>query len=111
MSGCHEKSAITVTCCEPPLFITSVLVAPDTATIRVGQTLRMTVTVQERADSVYSVAWASSDTTKAAVDSTGLVTGKATTQDVAICATAISTGHASVENCANVTVVVAGTPP
>jgi hypothetical protein len=102
-TSCHEAPSLVCPCGPPHPLIESVLVAPDTATITVGQTLRMTVTVRESADSTYSVAWSSSNATGASVDSTGLVTGKAASPGVAICATASSQG-ASVENCATVIV-------
>ena len=92
-----------------PPVVKSVLVTPDTATIYVGQTLRMTVTVQEITGRPYSVAWSSSALALASVDSTGLVTGRAMTPRVVICAEASNVAFSSVVNCATLTVQVAPT--
>jgi uncharacterized protein YjdB len=63
-----------------------------------------TVTRSGGYSAAYSVLWTSSDATKASVDSTGLVTGKAASLGTAICATASGIGAASVQNCATVIV-------
>jgi len=63
-----------------PVPVVSVVVSPDTATRTVGQTLQLTATPRDSIGGALTgrtVAWSSSDTAKATVSSSGLVTAKA----------------------------------
>jgi hypothetical protein len=104
LAGCRSPTETVIgTCCAP--YSISLLVRPMNATIAVGITIQMSDTISNNPSNLaYSVWWNSSDTTKATVDSTGLVRGKAASPGIAICATAVRAGFASVENCATVTV-------
>jgi hypothetical protein len=85
-----------------PIYVT---VTPASATISVDQTLQMADSIVSNPDNVaYAVSWSSSDTTKAGVNSTGLVTGKAPSPGVAICVTAHAAGYPTVVTCATVTI-------
>jgi uncharacterized protein YjdB len=85
--------------------VESVLVTPTSSTVKVGATVQLTVAVNTTPSNfTYSATWSSSDTTAATVNSTGLVTAKASSSGVAICVTTNATGYANVENCATVVV-------
>src|SRR5690348_11907048 len=61
-------------------LVASVIVSPGTATLALGDTLRLTATVKDSTGAVLTdraLTWASSDTTAATVDATGLVTARA----------------------------------
>ena len=83
--------------------VESILVSPSTGTVKVGGTLQLTAAVTSP-DVSYTLTWSSSKATAAGVVSSGLVTGKAASSGVAICATTSGTGEASVETCATVVV-------
>lgn len=62
----------------PLVTVASVTVNPATATIQVGQTVQLAATTKDAAGKVLTgraVTWASSNTTVATVDATGLVSG------------------------------------
>lgn len=85
--------------------INSVLVAPSSATISVGQQIPLTAVVDADAGITPTVKWTSSSTAAATVDlNTGLVTGVTASPGVAICATASAANVASKENCATIVV-------
>jgi len=93
----------------PKASISQVLVAPGTATISPGQSVRIVATVSTSpSGSAYAVTWTSSDSGAATVDSTGLALGVAASPAVSICATA-NTGSVSsnVRSCATLTVAPA----
>lgn len=101
-AGCEPTS--------PKPSVIDVLVAPDSATITQGQSLRMIATVTTNpSGSAYSVSWTSSDAQAATVDSTGLVLGVAGSPAVSICAT-VNTGSASAGTQACATLVVQPAP-
>lgn len=82
--------------------ITSVTVAPSTATVSVGQTAQLSATVVTAGFAPKGVVWSSSDDTKAVVDSvTGLVTGVAAGSATI---TATSTYDSTVKGTATITV-------
>ena len=88
-----------------PGKVNSVSVAPATATLTVGQQIKMTAAVNADAGIAATVTWTSSDATKASVvDVAGVVTvtAVAATPGVAICAT--STVNTSVKGCGSVVV-------
>jgi hypothetical protein len=87
--------------------ITSVQVAPSSATISVNQTVTLTAAVNASAGLTTTVAWSTSSAAAATVTQAGAVTGVTASPGVAICATASATGVASVENCATVVVQAA----
>jgi uncharacterized protein YjdB len=89
----------------PRPTIGAVLLAPDTATISIGQSVRIVATVNTNPNgSAFDLAWATSDPSKATVDSTGLIHGISAGQ-VSICVTATSGGgNSSVKSCASLTV-------
>lgn len=98
-----------IAACEPTSprpSIRQVLVAPGTATISAGQTVRIVATVSTNpTGSAYAVTWTSSNSAAATVDSTGLTLGISASPAVSICAIA-TTGSASSEvgSCATLTV-------
>src|SRR5438105_4186179 len=75
----------------PPPAVASVAVAPPTASLIVGDTVRLAATVKDASGNVLSarvVTWASSNPAVATVSGTGLVTGvRADAQQVMITAT------------------------
>jgi len=82
--------------------ITSVTVAPSTATVSVGQTAQLSATVVTAGFAPKGVVWSTSDNTKAVVDPvTGLVTGVATGS---VTITATSTYDNTVTGTATITV-------
>lgn len=82
--------------------ITSVTVAPSTATVSVGQTAQLSATVVTAGFAPKGVVWSTSDDTKAVVDPvTGLVTGVATGSATI---TATSTYDNTVKGTATITV-------
>jgi len=91
----------------PTPDVTSVTVAPATATMSVGETVNMTASVTAINGAAATVTWSSSDATKASVSATGTVTAIAATPGVAICAT--STVKADRKGCASVVVQAATT--
>jgi uncharacterized protein YjdB len=102
LAGCEPTS--------PAPQILQVLVAPGTATISQGETLRMVSTVTTNPPgSPYSVTWTTSDAQAASVDSTGLVLGVDPRPGVSICATA-STEDLSSNMMACATLVVQAAP-
>jgi hypothetical protein len=88
----------------------SVLVVPDSATIVVGQTIRLAARVTSDAviSTPYLFSWASADPTKARVDSTGIVTAEAVTTGVKVCAAASNIATSNAVGCA--TVIVQAVP-
>ncbi len=86
------------------LKIESVLVAPSSATISVGQTVQLTAAVNADAGVTATVTWSTSSSAAATVSQSGLVAGVASSPGVAVCATASASNAASVENCATVVV-------
>jgi uncharacterized protein YjdB len=92
-------------CDLPTNEVEAVLITPSSDSLKVGATVQLTVTVYTKpANLVYTLAWSSSNSAAAGVDSSGLVTGRAASSGVAICATTSGTAEASVENCATVVV-------
>ncbi len=94
------------------LKIESVLVAPSSATISVGQAVTLTAAVNVDAGVTATVAWSSSSAaaTLSSSSNTGTtVTGALSSPGVAVCATASAAKAASVENCATVVVQPAQT--
>jgi len=92
--------------------IESVLVAPSSATISVGQAVTLTAAVNVDAGVTATVAWSSSSsaaTLSSSSNTSTTVTGATSSPGVAVCATASATGAASVENCATVVVQPATT--
>ena len=84
-------------------------VTPSSAAIAVGDTLRITATIANNpSNAAYAVSWSSSDTTKAVVNTNGLVFAKAASPGVSICASASAAGNATVVSCA--TVIVQAVP-
>lgn len=87
--------------------VASVVVAPESATVVVGRTQQLTVTLKDTRGRVVRgrpVAWASKDTSVASVSSTGLVTA------VALGSTTISATSEGKNGSATIT-VVASPPP
>jgi uncharacterized protein YjdB len=72
-------SALSIACLARPTGISALLVSPPTASVGVGDAVRLTATPPD--GDVYShapsVTWSSSDPAVATVDATGLVTGVA----------------------------------
>jgi uncharacterized protein YjdB len=89
----------------PPEGVRSVTVGPDGGQVAVGGTLQMTaaVTLEPGTTGPATVTWASSETAKATVNATGLVTGVAV-GSVAITATA-TVGTSSASGQASLSVV------
>jgi hypothetical protein len=83
--------------------ITSVQVAPSTATISVGQSVTLTAAVNAAAGVTPTVTWSTSSSAAATVSQSGVVLGVLASPGVAICATATS-GSQSLEGCATVVV-------
>src|ERR1017187_1887505 len=95
---CSPRGPVAPGCDLPPEI--SVLVSPTNATIDVGMTIQMVNTIRINPPSTnYTVSWSSSDTTKAGVNVSGLVTGKALSPGVAICANLNAMGY-STQACA-----------
>lgn len=72
-----DASTIQVTDTDEPVPATGVTVTPATTSLAVGATRQLTGTVNPADASDKSGTWKTSDTTKATVNSTGLVTGVA----------------------------------
>ena len=73
-----KQGQATVTVTPPP--VASVVVAPSAPSLQVGSTQQLTATTLDAGGATLTgrvIAWTSSDTTKATVGSTGLVTAKA----------------------------------
>jgi uncharacterized protein YjdB len=90
----------------PKPTISQVLMAPGSATISVGQSVRIVATVSTSPNgSDYALTWTTSNSAAAVVDPTGLALGISASEAVSICATA-STGSVSSEvgSCARLTV-------
>lgn len=82
-----------------------VRVTPANAMVSIGQSVQLAASVTVNAASTTAaIRWASSDSSKAIVDSTGLVVGRAVSTAVAVCATASLAGVSPAVNCASVTV-------
>jgi hypothetical protein len=95
--------------CNVPRNLVYIKVGPTNDTIEVGMTVQMVDTITNNpTNATFAVSWRSSDTTKATVNSTGLVLGKAVSSGVAICATVVDVGF-DVESCATLNVEAA--PP
>jgi uncharacterized protein YjdB len=97
----------------PKPSISQVLIAPGTATISTGQSVRIVATVSTNPiGSVYALTWTTSNPAAATVDSTGLALGISASPAVSICATA-TTGSVSSEvgTCATLTVTPAPSCP
>ena len=93
--------------------VRAVVVAPDTATVLVGDTLRLVATATDangQAVTGIAFAWASGDTTVAVVDASGLVTGVGAGQVQVTAAAAGTTGRAQLAVVAPVPTTVAVTP-
>lgn len=113
-SACHSTPApcspggLVAPGCNIP-NLAYIKVSPTNATIDVGMTVQLVDTITNNpTDTTFAVAWSSLDTTKATVNSTGLVLGKAVSAGVAICATILDHGYDEA-NCA--TVIVQPIPP
>ncbi|MBX9927703.1 MAG: Ig-like domain-containing protein [Gemmatimonadaceae bacterium] len=90
----------------PTPVVTSVTVAPSTATLTVGQTINMTAAVNADASLATTVTWTSSNTAAVTVGSTtGVVTAVAATPGVAVCAA--STVDTGKRGCATIVVQAA----
>jgi alpha-tubulin suppressor-like RCC1 family protein len=73
-----QTGDITLTVTPPP--VASVTVSPDTATLKVDSVLQLAVTLRDAGGTVLTgraVAWSSTDTARAQVSATGLVTARA----------------------------------
>ncbi|MDE2751723.1 MAG: Ig-like domain-containing protein, partial [Gemmatimonadota bacterium] len=93
--------------------VRAVVVAPDTATVLAGDTLRLVATATDangQAVTGIAFAWASGDTTVAVVDASGLVTGVGAGQVQVTAAAAGATGRAQLAVVAPVPTTVAVTP-
>ena len=78
------------TACHTHVAVASVTVSPSSATVQVGGTVQLTATPKDAAGNPLTdrtVTWASSDTTIARVNGSGLVTGKANGGPITITAT------------------------
>ncbi|QYW02000.1 hypothetical protein CPT_Pepon050 [Stenotrophomonas phage Pepon] len=62
---------------KPPVLVTGVTIAPKTASVEVGKTVKLTSTVAPADAANKKVSYASSDATKATVAADGTVTGVA----------------------------------
>lgn len=83
-AGKSGTSSITVTAAPPPPppppTVTTVTVTPPTASINVGATVTLTATVKDAQGNVMTgqtIAWSSSNTSAATVNSSGVVSGVA----------------------------------
>ena len=102
LAGCAPTS--------PKTSIVQLLVAPVTATVSVGQSVRLVATVTTNPGGrAYALTWTSSDADAASVDSTGLAEGMAASPAVSICATATA-GSVSADVQACATLVVSPAP-
>ena len=93
--------------------VTAVAVAPDTATVVGGDTLRLAATATDANGHIVPAvefAWASADTAVAVVDTSGLVTGVDTGQAEVMAAAAGATGRAELTVVAPAPTTVAVTP-
>lgn len=87
-SGCgkHFPDGVVVPLAQPPVGFINIV--PVSATLRVGDTVRITATLPVPPGPAGGWTWTSSDATKATVDSTGLVRALAAlSTGIAICAT------------------------
>jgi hypothetical protein len=89
-----------VVCAFPSLVEMSV--SPRTASIAVGMTVQMADTITTPTTVTFAITWSSSNPTQASVDSTGVVTGKAVSTGVAICAEASKAGYGNSRACGTV---------
>ena len=104
-AACGDKVVLPTTTTTTGTNISSVIVAPGSATLTVGQTANLTAAVTADAGVTYTIAWTSSDATKASVSSTGVVTALVATPGVAICAKATAAVGASAQTgCASIIV-------
>ena len=93
--------------------VSGVTVAPDTATVLEGDTLRLAATATDANGQVVTGAefvWASADTAVAVVDASGLVTGVAAGRAEVLATAAGVTGRATLTVLAPVPTTVAVTP-
>lgn len=79
-------------------------VSPRTASIAMGMTVQMADTITTPTNVNFAITWSSSNSTQASVDSTGLVTGKAVSTGVAICAETTKAGYEYSTACGTVLV-------
>lgn len=82
-----------------PVPVASVVVSPDTATLAVGGTRQLSTSVRDAAGNTLSgrrVTWSSSDTAKAKVSQTGLVTAIATGGATISATSENKAGHATI---------------
>jgi len=107
LTACGDK--VTVPPATPvDSTIHSVTVSPQNASVAVGQTTQLAVTVEAGTGAtVRTVTWSTSDATIATVDQTGKVTG---VKGGATTIIAKSTANASVSGAASVTVTGGGVP-
>lgn len=101
-----QTGDITLTVTPPP--VASVTVSPDTATLKVDSVLQLAVTLRDAGGRVLTgraVAWSSTDTARARVSATGLVTARAAG---AVAVVAASEGRADT---AQLQVVLPPPPP
>lgn len=102
--GVTQTAAITVT----NSTLNSIVITPSSPTITTGSTqqLKATGTLADNStlDITNLVTWASGDTTKATVSSTGLVTGVATTTSSTVAITATANNGSAITGTVNVTV-------
>ena len=72
-----KTAEVDVTVTTPPVAVTGVTIAPKTASIAVGATQQLTPTIAPAGATNKAVTYKSSDTAKATVSASGLVTGVA----------------------------------
>ena len=104
-SGKSGTSSITVTA--PPSVVTTVTVAPASASINVGATVSLTATVRDAQGNVMNgqtVSWTTSNGSYATVNSNGVVTGVSTGQATITATASGKTGTSTIT-------VSAPTPP
>ncbi|MHB1312922.1 MAG: Ig-like domain-containing protein [Gemmatimonadaceae bacterium] len=86
--GCDKRSLGEMFVPPPRPPVAYVTIAPITATLRLGDTLRFVAAVPGPPGPATALSWTSSDATKVTVDSTGLARAVAApTPGIVICAT------------------------
>lgn len=99
-AGKSGTSSVTVASAPPPSpVVTTVTVAPSTASIAVGATVALSATVRDAQGNVMtgqSIAWSTSNAAVATVNSSGVVTGVAAGSATITATCATKTGTSSV---------------